>query len=477
MPPLIKNIGVLVGLLASFLISPALSAQTISSKPNVLFVVVDDMNDWTTLFNRNNPIRTPHLERLAQRGVFFDRAYAASPACNPSRAAILNGVRPHRSGVYNNASDWRSSPIKGTGILPKIFKDNGYFVAGAGKIFHHHDNWRFHDNSAFHEFLMMRINEPYPEQKLNGLPEYGSRNTDWGPWPENIEDTADYKTVDFAARFLARKHTQPFFLAVGIYKPHSPFFAPAPFFDAYPLADTKLPSRLDGDLDDVPEDGRRMLAPTDWFWEGMAEAEERKPGSWREFVRAYQASSSFADEMIGRLLDGLDASGQRDNTIIVLWSDHGFHLGEKNRIEKFGLWEKTTRVPYILVVPGLTKAGSRISQPVDLMTIYPTLLELAGIPIPEQSDGFSLRAFLQNGGELPPALMSYQQGNHAVRKDHWRYIRYADGGEELYDHRVDPSELRNLAAQRRYSAVLRALRQHLPETSAVAVPELEVTER
>jgi arylsulfatase A-like enzyme len=221
-------------------------------KSNVLFITIDDMNDWTTVFNKSNPIKTPNIEKLAQRGAFFSKAYCSSPACNPSRASVMTGTRPHKTGIYGNSSDWRGT-LPNIPTVQKYFKDNGYYVFGAGKIFHHHDDWAFHDNASFHEYLMMSINEPYPEEKLNGLDWYGSRNTDWGPWPDDIQKTADYRTAEYAIQRLQQEYDQPFFLNVGIYKPHSPFFAPLEYFNSYPLSDLKMPKILGDDLDDLPE--------------------------------------------------------------------------------------------------------------------------------------------------------------------------------------------------------------------------------
>src|SRR5690606_13492317 len=193
--------------------------------PNVLFIVIDDLNDWNTLYDPVYPIQLPHMQELAERGAFFTRAYCSSSACNPSRASVMTGTRPHKTGIYGNKSDWRMA-LPHAETIQQFFKRQGYYVGGAGKIFHHHQNWAYHDNASFDEYLMMKINEPYPPQKLNGLDDYGSRNTDWGPWPEDITQTADYKTSQYAIDFLKMNHHKPFFLNVGIYKPHSPFFVP-----------------------------------------------------------------------------------------------------------------------------------------------------------------------------------------------------------------------------------------------------------
>ena len=441
-------------------------------QPHVLFIAIDDMNDWTTLFDRNNPIKTPNLEKLADRGAFFTRAYCSSPTCNPSRASIMTGTRPHQTGIYGPSSDWlRALPKAKT--IQQYFRENGYYVRGASKIFHHHADWAFHDDASFDEFLLMKINEPYPPSKLNGLQEYGSRNTDWGPWPEHIEETADFRTSSYAVKFLQRNHTKPFFLNVGIYKPHSPFFAPKEYFDDYPTATLAMPTLKEDDWKDLPFGAAKLLEDKKWFWKGMMQAVEEDPDAYWEFIQAYQSCASFADAMLGRVIDALDESPYRENTVIVLWSDHGFHLGEKEHIEKFALWEKTTHVPYIIVAPRQVAPGAVIEKPVDLTTIYPTLAELCGLENP-QVVGLSAVPLLKNkNAAFPPALMTYMKGNHAIRTERWRYIRYSDGSEELYDHDHGPHEWNNLAGQEAYAKVVDELRGHVPKENADQVPDLD----
>ncbi|MCB0646270.1 MAG: sulfatase [Saprospiraceae bacterium] len=445
--------------------------QSQAQKPNVVMIVLDDMNDWTTLFDENNPIRVPNIKELASRGAFFTKAYASSPACNPSRASVMTGLRPHKTGVYGNSSDWRSA-TPGHPTIQQLFKDNGYYTAGSGKIFHHHNDWAFHDNAAFNEFLMMNINEPYPPKKLNGLDDYGSRNTDWGIWPPQIEQTADFKTMEYAKAFLAKDHESPFFLNLGIYKPHSPFFAPAPYFEEYPSSSLTMPILLEKDETDLPAGAKEMLLDSDWFWTGMQASLHKKPQAWRDYVRAYQACASFADDMVGRIMKALEESKYASNTIIILWSDHGFHLGEKNHFEKFALWEKTTHVPFIVIAPGITSPGMIIDTPIDLTAIYPGIAELCGITTPEV-DGKSFVQLLRNkSSDIGPALQTYGKGNHALRTERWRYIRYNDGSEELYDHESDPNEWNNLANGLKYRPIMDSLQQFLPRTSADQVPDL-----
>ncbi|MFW5692928.1 MAG: sulfatase [Thermoguttaceae bacterium] len=437
--------------------------------PNVLMLVVDDMNDWISLLDPEGPIQTPNLERLARRGTLFTRAYCVSAACNPSRAATLTGLRPSTTGVYGNASDWRRAVPDRKTIMQR-FMDAGYSVRGAGKIFHHQHEGAFHDDASFHDFRPMPPQQ-YPAEKLNGAPEYGSRNTDWGAWPAKVEETIDHKTVEYTVEALRNPPAdKPLFLACGIYKPHSPFFAPAQYHAPY--EQIGLPTRNPDDWADLPEGARTLLRPKQWFWRGMTALERRKPGSYHDFIRAYAACAAFADAMLGRVLDALDESPLHDNTIVVLWSDHGFHLGEKDHIEKFALWEKTNHIPFIVAAPGVTNPGSRCDAPVDMSVLYPTLLELAGLPADPKSDGKSVVPLLKDPAASwhEPALMTYQRGNHAVRSERWRYIRYADGTEELYDHENDPHEWVNLASQPEHAAVLAEHRKWLPKAEDEAEP-------
>ncbi|MCG8583261.1 MAG: sulfatase [Pirellulales bacterium] len=438
---------------------------------DVLFVVVDDMNDWISLLDPKAPIKTPNLERLAKRGMLFTRAYCASPACNPSRVATLTGLRPTTTGVYGNYSDWRGAIPKRQTIMQR-FIDAEYDVRGAGKIFHHKPD-AFHDVASFHDFQPMR-RQQYPDRKLNAAPDYGSRNTDWGVWPKRVEDSIDFHTTNYCIKELRRPIGQkPLFLACGIYKPHSPFFAPASFHKRY--RDIPLPVRKADDWSDLPAGANALLRKKAWFWHGMMEVEKKKQGSYRNFIRAYAACAAFADAQVGRVLDALQKSPRRDSTIIVFWSDHGFHLGEKDHIEKFALWEKATRIPFIVVAPGVTKPGSVCDRPVDMSSLYPTLLELCGLPIDDDCDGSSLVPLLRNPDAKwkQPALTTYFRGNHAVRSTRWRYIRYADGSEELYDHDADPNEWRNLARQEEFAKVIASHAKWLPVTEEKQAPNLK----
>ena len=448
--------------------SPCWSAD---QRPDLLFIVVDDMNDWISLLDPTSPIQTPNLERLAARGMLFSRAYCVSPACNPSRAATLIGQRPSTTGVYGNKSDWRRATGERPTILRRL-RDAGYDVHGAGKIFHHHLDGAFHDSASFDSFQPMRP-QLYPASKLNRAPEYGSRNTDWGMWPQRVEDTIDFETARYCIDALSHPSgTQPRAVACGIFKPHSPFFAPQEFHR--PFTQLKPPPRHKDDWRDLPSGAHELLKSKHWFWRGIMKLETEQPDSFTNFVRSYAACVRLADAQIGRILDALDDSPRRDKTIIVLWSDHGFHLGEKDHLEKFALWEKSNHIPLIIVAPGITSPNSRCDQPIDLTVIYPTLLELCDLPPDPDCDGRSVVPLLRqpNAAWHPPALMTYGRGNHAVRSVHWRYIQYADGSNELYDHRKDPNEWINLAGQRRWQSVIDDHRKWLPSSEASPVPDL-----
>lgn len=451
-----------------------------SGQMNVLFIVIDDLNDWITLLDKDAPIKTPNIDRLGARGVVFEKAYCASPACNPSRVAVMTGLRPSTSGVYGNKTDWRGA-LPDALTIPQWFMKAGYVTFGAGKIFHHHLDGAFHDKASFDDFRPMS-KDPMPPSKLNGV-DWGvkSANYDWGAWPERDSMTPDVKTVDWARGVLGGQQDKPFFLAVGIFRPHMPFHVPAKYFEGYGGAeggdgDVTMPLRRDGDLNDIPSGGMALWNQKRHFFKTMMEADEKEPGAWRDAVRSYQAAASFADAQVGRLLDELDASAYANNTIIVLWSDHGYHLGEKEHWEKFALWEKATHVPLIVVAPGVTEAGGRCDKPVDLMGLYPTLVELCGLEKNPKLDGVSWAPLLRDPtrGWGRPAVTTYQRGNHAVRDERWRYIRYADGSEELYDHRDDPNEWNNVADDRAHRGVKSRLSRWLPLRDAEGFGDLKV---
>jgi arylsulfatase A-like enzyme len=465
-----------LSLLVSAVITTAAPADepNLPRRLNVLFIALDDMNDWTTVFDKSNPIQTPNLERLAARGTFFENAYCAAPACAPSRAAIMTGRAPHKSGIYGNDHAW-AKLLPDVEVIPRWFAAHGgYQTRTCGKIFHHGGSGRDPEGKpSFQKKGKWHLHAGKPDQNYNGYERgkgpLGGPSFDWGE--HNVDKHNDEFTVDWGVDVMDREWKDgmaPQFLALGIFRPHLPFWAPSRSFKDYPLNENLvMPHAPEGDLEDVSPIGYRMTLKERWFQDNLPKQPDYSPGSDEQHARCYQAASTFADEMVGRILDKLDATGQADNTIIVLWSDHGYHLGDKECYVKFTLWEKANHVPFIIVAPGVTKPGTRCAAPVSLLDIYPTLVDLAGLPPNPKNDGVSLKPLLENPGAEwdRPALMTYRRGNHAIKTPDYRYIRYHDGSEELYAHE-DNWNVKNLAGDPEMNPVLARHRQQLQEVLA-----------
>lgn len=427
--------------------------------PNVLFLSVDDMNDWVGALGYE-PARTPNIDRLAARGVLFRNAHAASPKCNPSRTAILSGLRPSTTGVYGNGEWWKPN-LPDVVMLPRHFKENGYYAAGGGKVFHHTPG--FNPPESWHEYFDL-----VDDLKTEGFlapyrrPDHLS-SFDWGALDKSDLEMGDGAAVRWAEEFLERKHDKPFFLAVGLFQPHLPFYAPRRHYDAVGPGDAPVPAAPEDDLDDVPEPGRRMAADRREDLELI-----EKHGDLDDVVRSYTACIRHADALVGRVIDALDRSAYADDTIIVFWSDHGYHFGEKRHFAKDTLWERSTHVPLAIVAPGATKPNGVSPRPVSLLDLYPTLVDLCGLPKRPELEGVSLRPLLENPAAdwARPAVMTFGRRNHAVRSERWRYIRYAEGDEELYDRRADPEELTNLAGDPAYADVIAEHKRWLPKRDA-----------
>jgi arylsulfatase A-like enzyme len=465
-----------------------------AKSPNVVMISVDDLNDWIApLGGYKGTIHTPNFDRLASKGTLFLNAHCPSPVCNPSRTSILLGLRPSTTGIYGNSQWWRPT-FPHAVSMPSHFKNNGYITLGAGKVHHHNsghnppDQWDAYRRQTYDELWkkqnVMEATLRPPEERtpppsefpLNGLTEaaLGNRRPvyppsfDWGGLNKTDEELGDGQVTRWAIDALGKSYEKPLFLAVGIFKPHVPWYAPKKYFDMYPLESIVLPEVKADDLDDVPEAGRKLNASWRRDFDLVVET-----GKYREAVRAYVATITYVDALLGELLDAIEARPDADNTIILLWSDHGWHLGEKGQWHKFTLWERATRVPLIVSVPGLTKPGSRCAEPVNLIDLYPTLNELCGLPPRAELEGRSIAAQLKDPAARrdEPSLTTFLRGNHAIRDRDWRYIRYADGSEELYDHRVDPNEWTNVAGQPAHAAVKRELARWLPKVEAADAPD------
>jgi arylsulfatase A-like enzyme len=423
-------------------------------RPNVLFIAVDDLNHWVGHLRRNPQAKTPNIDRLAKMGVTFTRAYCAAPVCNPSRTALLSGMRPSTTGVYDNSQDFRPA-VAPELTLNSWFRTNGYFTAGAGKIYHGGAG-RLAEWSDY-----MRVGGGGGEPK-GRLENRSVGAIKFGVLDCNDEELSDYRIASWVIDQLGRKHDRPFFLACGFHKPHMPWNVPKKYYDLHPLESIQLPPHLTNDLDDLPPAGLKMAHAFGDHEKIMAS------GKWKDAIQGYLAAISFVDAQLGRVLDALEKSPHATNTIICFFGDHGWHLGEKEHWRKFALWEEATRAPFIWVAPGVTQPGGRCDRTVDFMSIYPTLCELAGLATPKHNEGVSIRILLADPKAewKTPALTTHGLQNHAVRTEQWRYIRYAGGGEELYDHTKDEYEWTNVShAGADYDKVKAELGKFLPKVN------------
>ena len=456
-------------------------------RPNILFIAIDDQNDWIGHLGGHPMAKTPNIDKLASRGTTFLNAHCNSPLCNPSRTSLMLSLRPTTTGVYGLSPWFRTLPeLKDRVALPQHFSNHGYRTAATGKIYHGGTGGASAVNGAAknnaptntqESMTEFQITAPYggvgtkPPQKLIPPTPMGDHPLmDWGVWPLDNDDTGkgDYHVASWTVEQIKNApKDRPFFLAAGFFLPHVPCYATQKWFDLYPDDDTVLPKILEGDRDDTPR--------FSWYlhWE-LPEPRlkwVKEKNQWRNLVRSYLASTSFVDAQVGRLLTALDEAGIADNTIVVLWGDHGWHLGEKGITGKNTLWDRGTRVPLIFAGPGVTP-GQRCTQPAELLDIFPTLIDLTGVAVREDLEGLTLIPQLEYAAAKRerPAITSHNQGNHGVRSEHWRYIHYADGSEELYDMQTDPNEWNNLARNPEYAAVIADHKKWLPKIDVSPAP-------
>ena len=440
-----------------------------AQSPNVLFIAVDDLRDWVGHLNGHPNAKTPNIDRLAKHGVSFTRAHCSAPLCNPSRISLLTGVAPYNSGVYGNGEKLRQK-LPDAVTLMQHFRASGYSVRGAGKIFH---GTSAYDMTSWDIFFKSSGSKKHTAKRDSSLPKSA-----WAPWGAlacSDDEMLDGINAKWIITELKKPQEKPFFLAYGLTKPHLVWSVPQKYFDMHPLGEIKLPPIKKGDLDDIPAFGKR-LAKEVYDPSGERNFAVKPEGDhanvtankqWSKAVQAYLATISFADAQIGRVLDALDRSGHADNTIVVLWGDHGWHLGEKNHWRKHALWDVSTRTPLIFSAPRGVAKDKLCQRPVSLIDIYPTLIDLCGLPKRKGLDGQSLKPLLQNPGVKweRPVVITYGLNNHAVQTERWRYIRYRDGGQELYDHERDPNEWTNLAFIPKYSPQKTKLAKWLPSTN------------
>ncbi|MCA9127946.1 MAG: sulfatase [Planctomycetales bacterium] len=453
--------------------SPSLHAQAATAetaKPNVLFIAIDDQNDWIGHLGGHPLALTPHMDALAARGTSFLNAHCQAPLCNPSRTSLMLSLRPTTTGVYGLAPWFRTLPEWADRVaLPQHFKAHGYRTLTTGKIYHGGAGGPKQRLDEFDVWGSAGGIGVKPEKKLIPSTPMGNHPLmDWGVFPHRDEDKGDYQVASWTIEQLkSAPKDQPFFLAAGFFLPHVPCFTTQKWYDLYPDDDSVLPIVREDDREDTPQ--------FSWYlhW-NLPEPRlrwVRENDQWRNLVKSYLACTSFVDAQIGRILSTLEETGLAENTIVVIWGDHGWHLGEKGITGKNTLWDDGTHVPLIFAGPGIA-AGGRCSQPAELLDIYPTLIDLCGLTPRNDLEGLSLIAQLKDAAAVRtrPAITSHNQGNHGVRSQHWRYIHYADGTEELYDMRHDPNEWENLASRAEYTQVLAEHRRWLPK---VDVPPAE----
>lgn len=447
----------------------AAPAQAVD-KPNVLFIAIDDLNDWVGPLGGHPQVKTPNLDALAARGTTFTNAHCQAPLCNPSRTSLMTGLRPSTTGVYALAPWFRTSDkLKAHPTLLQWFHNNGYTTLTCGKVFHDAYPPKADRKNGGPEVDVWGVEgkfEPRPKVKFVTTPD-NIAAMDWGPFPDRDEDCFDYDVATWACSQLKSPPPGPFFLAVGLRHPHVPCFAPQKWFDLYPEATLAMPPVKPDDRDDLP----RFASYLHWKLPEPRLKWLQENKQWVPLVRAYLASISYMDAQVGRVLQALKDSGREKDTIVVLWSDHGWHLGEKGITGKNSLWERSTRVPLIFAGPGIA-AGAKCGRPVELLDLYPTLAELCSLPPNKLNEGICLTPQLRDSSALRdrPAVTTHNRDNHAVRTEKWRYIRYADGSEELYDEAKDPNEWTNLAGKPQYADVKKQLAKWLPKTSAAPVP-------
>jgi arylsulfatase A-like enzyme len=483
--------------LAWLLLTVQFTVADAPTRPNVLFIAIDDLNDWVGCLAGHPQVKTPNIDRLAKRGILFTNAHCAAPLCNPSRAAVFSGKQPFETGVF--ANDEKNIRVVRPDLLliPEHFRRAGYRTFGTGKMLHQKSTGLFDEDfypeqrwSPFtprqadytaDELPSKSTENPRHRTELKGKPivlplnrlpsdrapdTRAGESFDWGPLDVDDADMGDGQIADWAAARLKQKHDQPFFLGVGFYRPHIPLFAPKKYFDLYAGLDIQLPLVKDDDLADLSPTGRK------WALDAItAGAHETvvKHGQWPAALLGYLACISFIDAQVGKLLDALDASPNAETTLIILWSDHGWHLGEKQHWGKWTGWQRSTHVPLIVTPPknaatAQYKTDAKCDQPVSLIDLYPTLIDLCGLPPREGLSGQSLAPLLKNPSQTTnrTVITTFDEGNYSLTGPRWHYIRYADGSEELYDSQADPHEWTNLAADHKHQPIIADMRKYLP---------------
>lgn len=479
--------------------------QEKSEKPNVLFITIDDLNDWVEDLHGHPQAITPNMNRLFAKGVLFTNAHSAQPVSTASRNSLLSGLHPTTTGWYGSTSTYHKNyeeVMENNMMLPEYFKNNGYNTYVCGKIFHNGDcdfpnkKEDFWTECAPHFWDKM---EAYVEDSG-----YGYKGYMFYPFPKGGgqlvkaygEDTIinhyqktnrfyslcggplndeqipekgmyDEQIAQWAVNKLNENHNKPFFLAVGFVRPHVPYTAHKRYFELFDEESIIMPEIPDDEMKDIPDFGKAIAFgfTPNGCWHDI----QKVKNAHRELVHSYLASIAFVDEQIGKVVDALEKSGKMDNTVIVLCSDHGQHLGEKHHFRKQALWEESTHVPLFFRIPGATDYGKTNDSPVSLLDIYPTLLKACNLPKNKKNQGTDLTYIIKDTSikKEEPVLINWYYKNFAVRSENWRYIQYRDGSEELYDHINDPEEHINLAYDSKFVKIKEWHKKFIPTETAL----------
>ncbi|MCB1130662.1 MAG: sulfatase [Verrucomicrobiae bacterium] len=525
------------GWLTALTMVPAASAVT---KPNVVLIVCDDLNDYITGIpgeSGHPQARTPHVDRFAATGVAFRRAYSNNPVCAPSRSSFLTGIHCHESGNLFWDKWFRNPVLKNSRTLMEHFRANGYHVAGSGKLMHHFKRnvWTEFAHQADYGPLVYdgrnkiahpSVPKPFGDGAIDGsfasladVPFAGDDNPEsgwiYGGWGKTVkpfryageddrDPTPDERNAAWAAERIRdlgsrRPSGKPYFLAVGFIRPHTPLHVPQKYFDRFPPESMRLPPITDGDASDTHFAGVRGNDDKGFrYFKNLVASYPTQEEGLKAFSRAYLASVAAVDDCIGRVIGAVDASPARDHTIVVVTSDHGWQMGQKDYLFKNSPWEESTRIPFVIRAPGVTKAGGVAGHPVSLIDLYPTLVDLCGLKGDTRKNnrgaalsGHSVRPFLEDpsggtwNGPDGALTMVFSGGRSSLTSDRsrwnadldrqhwtyrtrdWRYIRYANGKEELYDHVSDPRETTNVADDPKRQQVKTLLRRKLEKARGI----------
>lgn len=440
------------------------SSHPADRPPNVVFIIADDLNDYG-FYNRYPGVKMPCMDDFKKDAITFQHAYCASPVCTPSRAAVFSGLAPHATGAYLNGCDpWRQEPLRNTESMPERFKKHGYKMFGRGKLYHaplddgrEEEIW---DNRPLYGGGF----GPFPPEEDQILGKF------WGvtEWTGPDRDFPDVLNVEATRDFLQQDHENPFFLALGLWRPHTPLTAPKRFFDIYDPHSISYPppGYKEGDLDDVPDFGRKL---SNVWGERWTETGKDHPDLWRRIILGYFACTSFFDWCFGQVIEALGKSQYADNTIVVFWSDNGYHLGEKDHFEKATLWEQSALTPMAIRLPDRANGGVLCSRPVNSIDLFPTLVDLCNLEPPEQSLAGTNLSPLLSDPDLAwdrPSITTYGEKVFSARTERFRYIQYPDGEEELYDHDGDPCEFSNLADDPGFEGVKDEFKKWIPSSWA-----------